>query len=394
MDGSTKQISDFRRFVTILLPILFIGAGIGGFFYLKSKKVKIARTPSKKQVVSVEIKTMHPGDHQSTIKVLGTVRADQQISLRAKVSGEVVWASPEFVQGGLVKKGRVILQIEDADYQVQFQKAQSALDKAVSDLEIELGSQIIAQEEFELIRQSEIGDIKTSDLALRKPQLAKAEAAVKTARADFEQARLNLERTKIKVPFNCLITGKSVNQGSLVSTQSELAVLVNTDVYRVEALVPPDRLSALTLGEGSGSKAVIHSQYSGHTWHGRVVRTTGKLASDSRMAGVIILVADPLGQKNKNRAESLLLEDYVEIEIFGQVFNNVFLLQRNLLRDGESIWVYNEGKLEIRKPGIVWKEDGTVFIDSGLKPGDKVITSDIPVPVNGMELQMIVKGDS
>ena len=71
---------------------------------------------------------------------------------------------------------------------------------------------------------------------------------------------------------------------------------------------------------------------------------------------------------------------------YGQVFDNVFSLPRSLIREDSSLWVYNDGRLEIRKVVPVWIENDRVFIQSGLSPGDLVISSDLSAPVSGMAL--------
>ncbi len=369
------------------MPICLILAGVGGFRYYKSKETKIKRQPPKKQAVMVETVEMQPGTYQSTVHAMGTVKPDQQIVIKSKVAGEVVSISSDFVLGGLMKKGDILLTIEDLDYQIEVKKAASELEKAVSDFEIELGSQKIAKEELNLIKQAGLGEIKETDLALRKPQLIQAKADVDRARADLESAKLNLSRTKVVLPFNALILEKNVSIGSLVTAQDMLATLVDVDLFQVEAQVPPDKLDAIKTGEVSGSKVVVHSRFSNQEWPGRVVRFTGRVAPNSRMAGVIILVDDPLGLNRKERGGPLLLDDHVEVKIMSRVLENVFSLPRTYLRDNDTVWIYNNGRLEIRQVDFAWKEDGVVFVRSGIRAGDRLIVSALPTPIEGMALQ-------
>lgn len=387
MSRDKKSGNTVRMLIKIVLPICLILVGLASWTYFKSREPKIKRKPPKKQAVVVETIAIKPGNYQCSIRVMGTVIPDRQITLKSKVSGEVVSVSPKFVQGGLVKKGETLLNIDGADYKIEVLKVQSVLDKALSDLAIEKGSQMIAKEELKLINQASEEEFKATDLALRKPQLVKAKAAIDNARADLEKAKLNLSRTKVTAPFNALVLEKQVNLGSLVTTQGSLAILVDADTYRVEAQVPPDRLAAVIIDEATGSDAIIHSQYSEQTWQGKVIRATGKMTDKSRMAGVIIMVPDPLGLNRQGNNLRLLLNDHVDIQIMGEIFEDVFSLQRSVLRDENTVWVYNNGVLEIKTVSIVWKEDGRVFVRSGIKPGDAVITSDLPAPVKGMALQ-------
>ena len=380
-------MSILKLMIKIIIPVYLIWAGFAGFNYFKSKEPKMKRKPPKKQVIVVETISMKPGNYISSIHVMGTVVPDRQISLKSKVSGEVAFISSRFVQGGVMKKGEMILMLDDSDYRIEIRKAKSALDKALSDLAIEQGSQLIAKEELKLINEALKDVVKATDLALRKPQLVKAKAVVESARADLEKAELSLSRTKVVLPFNALVLEKHVDLGSLVTVQGSLAILVDVDTYRIEAQVPPDRLAAFNTPGVSESDAIIHSQYSNQTWQGKVVRITGKITDKSRMAGVIILVPDPLGLKTPGIRVQLLLDDHVDVRIMGKTLENVFSMPRSILRDGNTVWVYHSGVLEIKKVRLAWKEDGRVFIKSGISSGDKVITSDLPAPVKGMALQ-------
>ncbi|MFH2058988.1 MAG: efflux RND transporter periplasmic adaptor subunit [Pseudomonadota bacterium] len=389
MNTNNNNYTALGRILSIVLPVCLILAGVVGYRYFKSNEAKMNRKSPKQQAVMVETIAMKPGNYQSFVRAMGTVVSDKQIVLKSKVAGEVVSISSKFLQGGLIRKGEILLTIDDADYQIEVKKALSALNKVLSDLKIEQGSQMIAIEELKLINQADLGDVKATDLNLRKPQLAQAKAAVDSAMADLERARLNLSRTKVIVPFNALVLEKSVNLGSLVTSQGVLATLVDVDFYQVEAQVPPDMLSVLKISETSGSKAIVHSQYSNQTWQGKVARITGKMSANSRMAGVIVLIADPLGLKKDNHPGQLLLSDHVELKMMGETLENVFLLSRSFLRDENTVWIYNNGVLEIKSVDLAWKEDGLVYIRSGINAGDLLIVSDLPAPVKGMALQMV-----
>ena len=105
------------------------------------------------------------------------------------------------------------------------------------------------------------------------------------------------------------------------------------------------------------------------------------------MAGVIILVPDPLGIEIKG-GRPLLLDCHVSVRIRGPILENLFSLPRSAVRDHNTVWVYNSGILEIRKIEPVWKEESVVYVKTGINTGDRVITSDLPVAVNGLVLQL------
>ncbi len=388
MKRIASQTSLGVTLLKIILPVCLIALGVTGFWYYKSKVVKFKRKPAVKTAPVVDIMKVNPSRVTAQIRAMGTVQADREVVIKSQVAGTVIQVAPEFVQGGLIRKGQLMVRIDPADYALAVNKAQSALAQAQADFEIEKGRQQIAREELKLMSMMSPNEVKETSLVLRKPQLEQAGAAVASAQSDLETARLDLERTRIIAPFHALVRSKEVDAGAMTAAQGALATLVDVTCYQVEVQVPLDRLDRIRVHETNGSPVRIRSLYAGREWDGHVVRTTGAVTEQSRMAGVIIRVDDPLGLGPAKGRPAMLLDDHVEALIEGQVFDNVFSLPRTLIREDSSLWIYKDGRLEILKVAPVWIENDRVFIQSGLSPGDLVVCSDLSAPVSGMAVTL------
>ena len=388
MKRIASQTSLGVTLLKIILPVCLIALGVTGFWYYKSKVVKFKRKPAVKTAPVVDIMKVNPSRVTAQIRAMGTVQADREVVIKSQVAGTVIQVAPEFVQGGLIRKGQLMVRIDPADYALAVNKVQSALAQAQADFEIEKGRQQIAREELKLMSMMSPNEVKETSLVLRKPQLEQAGAAVASAQSDLETARLDLERTRIIAPFHALVRSKEVDAGAMTAAQGALATLVDVTCYQVEVQVPLDRLDRIRVHETNGSPVRIRSLYAGREWDAHVVRTTGAVTEQSRMAGVIIRVDDPLGLGPAKGRPAMLLDDHVEALIEGQVFDNVFSLPRTLIREDSSLWIYKDGRLEILKVAPVWIENDRVFIQSGLSPGDLVVCSDLSAPVSGMAVTL------
>ena len=386
MTSESEKTTMGRKILKALIPVLLIIAGGAAWAYFQSTAPRIERKPKGKPATLVDVMTIQKGDATPVIKALGTVVPSREIVLKARVSGEVRHLSPRFVPGGTIAKGEIILQLDNADYEVQLKKAESALAKARGNLALEEGNQTIAREEMRLLTEASGEEISVTDLAMRKPQLMQAQAEIASAEADLLKARLDMGRTKVRAPFNCLVVARNVDLGSHVSTQDSLATLVSVDEYWVEAAVPVDRLSILELGSDSSYPAVVRSQAGGGQWQGKVLMTTGTLSQKTRMATLIVQVKDPLGMRSKTASAPMMLNDYVSVEITGKTLSGVMRLPRDTLRDKQTVWVSSNGRLEIRPVDIVWKQDDQVFVRQGLQPGEQVIVSNLSTVVQGMKI--------
>ena len=381
-----------KPIVRIVLSLVILVAGIGAASYLKNSAPRTRKQPPVKLSPTVLIQTAKPSGYQIIVTAMGTVVPAQEVLLKSRVSGEIIEIHPEFTEGGFLKKGLKIIQIDPQDYELALARKQSAVADAEYALKLELGHQEVAKREWELLNQGKPAQEMEKELALRQPHLNKARADLSAAEAELKAAMLDLERTHITVPFNSIVRSKSVDRGSQVTPQDSLAELVGTDAYRVQVSLPVDRLEWIDVPVQTGdpgSKARINYGQ-GHECDGRVIRLMGDLATEGRMARILVEVADPLGLKtsNKDRAP-LLIGEYVRVKILGHKLDGVFQIPRTALRDNSSIWIVKENQtLEIRKVHPVWRDADVVLLQDDLKPGEQLIVSDLAAPVGGMAVRI------
>jgi len=387
MSQGQKKESFMAKVARAAVPMILIAAGGGAWAYFKATAPAIERIPPQRRATPVQVQTVAQSQVRTVVAAMGTVVPSREVTLKARVSGGVMSVDSQFVPGGRIAKGAVLLSLDSADHQVAVRKAQSALEDARAALAIEQGNQIIAREELRLLSESSTDIVGRTDLALRKPQLQQAQAAVASAEADLRKAHLDLARTVVRAPFNALIMERNVNVGTYVGAQDGLATLVGTDEFWVEAMVPLDRLSLIDISSSGGCPAQIRSQ-SGAVWQGCVVRIAGKLNPTSRMATVIVSVAEPLAPRSDLPASQLMIDDYVFVDIAGRSLTGVIELPRSALQDGNTVWVCDNNTLDIRSVTLAWKSADQVYIQSGLASGEQVILSALTAPVQGMPLKI------
>ena len=377
-----KELTFLGKTVRALIPLMLIIGGGVAWSYFKATAPVMKKADPKSQVALVETQTAALKNLKATVSAMGTVTAAREVTLKAQVTGTVQSVCDNFVPGRFVAKGETVLTLDPADYQVAKKKAQSALANAKAALAIEQGSQNIAKEELRVLSEITAQKVNQTDLALRKPQLARAMADVTSAQAD-----LNLSRTKIVAPFNAMILERSVNVGTYVGVQDSLVSLVGTDEFWIEAVVPLNEIPFLDMGTSGGCPVRIRSQAGTGTWNGRVIQITGRLSDTSRMAQVLVAVKNPLGTRNHPSSVPLMIDDYVYVDITGRTLEDVMALPRTALKDDNTVWVNQDNTLDIRKVTLAWKDETNVYIQKGISPGDQVVVSDLSTPVQGMALK-------
>lgn len=381
-----------RPAIRIILSIVILSIGVGTASYLKNSAPRTQKRPPAKLSPVVQVETVHPSGYQIVIAAMGTVIPKREVVLKSRVSGEIVNIHPEFTEGGFLKKGTKVLQIDPLDYEIALERKKSAVIDAEYALKLELGHQAVAKREWELLKGSQPAQDMEMELALRKPHLDKARAGLAAAEADLKTAMLYLDRTHVMAPFNTMVRSKSVDLGSQVTPQEPLAELVGTDAYRIQASIPIDRLGWIQIpgqvGDPGSIARIIYGQ--GHERTGMVTRLMGDLAAQGRMARILVEVTDPLDRSASRQDRApLLIGDYVRVEIQGRKLDRVFQIPRTALRDNSHVWIAGDNQtLEIRQVRPVWRDADIVLLQDGLEPGERLIVSDLPAAVEGMAVQV------
>ena len=383
-----------RLSARVLLPLLIVALGAAGAAALVATKPKAKRRRLAETVTLVEVAPVRLATHRVVVRVMGTVTPAREVALQPQVAGRLVAVSSKLMPGARFRAGEMVVQIERSDYELAAAQRRGDVAQAEMTHKVELGRQEIAKREWKLHHNGEKADPLDLELALRKPQLLQTQAAVAAAKAALKQAELDLERTTVKAPFNAIVVRKQADLGSVVSSQTQLATLVGTDEYWVQASVPVDRLKWLTLpdregAEGSRSHVRMTNDPPSQARTGYVSRMLSDLEAEGRMARVLVVVADPLGRQSQREGMSpLLLGAYVHVAIEGRELKDVAAIPRAALRGADRVWLMrDEGQLAIRKVELAWRDRAVVLVSRGLNSGDRLIVSDIASPVEGMVIR-------
>ncbi|MFB6345501.1 MAG: efflux RND transporter periplasmic adaptor subunit [bacterium] len=387
---ASDGLSEKLRWGLTLIGILLAGGGLAWLLATTGPKAERKEKPDEQRASRVEIIRVNRTTNTVQLQGYGSVEAARKIQLVPQVSGTITDRSDSFRPGGFFDRGDSIVQIEQSDYRLAVEQRRSELQQAQADLTIAQSNQSAARDEYERIKDQIT--VENPDVILKEPQVKSARAAVQKARSALEQAKLNLERTTLEAPFDAHVTQRNVELGMNVSTGQTLATIVGTNEYWIKVSLSPSKLKWLMDETGRLKKNLPVRVYNKTTWPDSSYREAAvtdlirELETKGRMAQVLVSVSDPLALDPQHSGKpAVMVGSYVRSVIDAGTLPESVRLDRDLLKDGDKVWVATpEGTLDIREVTVAFRDKEDVLITEGLESGDRVIHTDLSSPVDGM----------
>ena len=384
-----------KRIITILLPVIVLVGIVGtGFALTQIFAPPVERAEEQPRGLSVFAEVAEDTALDLKVSAQGEVRPKRQIVVAPQIAGRISYVSPDFLDGGFIRQGQVLVRLEAADYELAVTRARSGVASAQQALAREQAEADLALQDLE-----DLGIEDASPLARREPQLAEAQANLDSAKALLADAQLALNRTAVTAPFSGRVRERSADLGQFVSPGQALGTIFATDVVEVSLPLSDEELGRTGLplafaetADNPGPQVVFTTNVAGEPreWVGRVTRTAAALNPQTRLINVIAELEDPYGTGSDDgvpMAPGL----FVDAEIDGRRIENVVRIPRSALRGADQVFIGNgpEGRLEIRTVNVVYSTDDGAFVSSGVEDGELAVVSPIQAAFDGMSIQVV-----
>ena len=342
--------------------------------------------------VAVRVMEVDSDSTQLFVESQGKVQAARTVNLSTPVAGAVSWISPRLEAGGYVNEGEALLRIESSDYEIALSRSEASLQQAIAE-------EAHARSEYERLRELGVRRLASESQIQNAERLANVTAArINEIETQLRQARIELERTELKAPFDAIVRSRELELGQYANRAQNVAVLFGASEVEVRLPLAIRQLGYLDVpldfrGELDREVAPavrLEGMYGGerHVWYGRMVRTEATIDPDSNTVQAIVRVTQPSeGVKN---AIPLPIGLFVEAAISGRQLDDIISLPRAVIRNNNQVLVVDaENKMYYREVEIFRFEEERVLISGGLRPGEIVCISPIQAVVDGMTVQPV-----
>ena len=396
--------------LALLLPVLALGCS-------RDQGAKATSDGSKAQTIAVTVAPVESRDVQRRVEVVGSLEPDEEVTVYAQVSGYVEKILADL--GDRVNEGQPLIQLDQADFRLQVQKAEAILRQTQAKLGAADGKEMLTDDQQSAVRQAR-ANYEDAALWYERMQSLHQEKAVSrndvdTARAKrdalkatldgamdqvrslrdqlkeqqalLDLARRNLGYTAIRAPIDGSIKQRDVSAGQYIAGGSmqntRLLVMVQDDPLKLKASVP-ERFQG-QIRPGQEVKLQVEA-YPARDFTGTVTRVGPAVFSDTRTF--------PIEARIPNGQGLLKPGSFAKARVQIRVDRGVAFVPEEAVYYFVGItkaFVVKDGVVEERQVKAGERQDGLVEIVEGVASGEVVATSRLSQLFGGATVQVVAK---
>jgi RND family efflux transporter MFP subunit len=353
------------------------------------------------QVEAANVTQLYPSQTFTLLNASGYVVAQRKAAVASKVTGRLISMTVE--EGSRVKKGEVIARLENDDVIALRDQADANLSATRYNLEqskAELNDATVSfNRNKELVRKGFISkaenDVSEARYNKAVAAVAAAEAAIKANAAGLQNARVSLEYTLIRAPFDAVVLTKNADVGDIVSPLSASAnakaavvTIADMDSLQVEVDVSESNLQQVKIGQpceiqldafpDSRFRSMVH-----------MIVPTADRTKATVMVKVRFLDKDNRILPEMSAKVAFLSREVREDEKKPRTaLNPAAIVDRN---GKKSVYLIKENRVVETEVTLGEKLGDTVEVLSGVKAGDRVVLKPLEKMKNGSRIKIAEK---
>ena len=359
--------------LTVPVSIVVVASIVYAILAREPEEEKRPEAPPRK--IKTRVAEIAEQDYQTVIQAQGIVQPVNEVTITAQVSGRIVNIRPEFEDGAFFKQGDVLIELDELDFQAAVLSAEANLARSKT---------VYAQEQTRAkqarLNWEDLGyDEEPNELVLRLPQLREAEANVKAAEGQLLRAKTDLERSKVRAPYDGRVRQRVVGLGQTIGGSTPLGTIFAIDVAEVRLPIAGDDMAFLNLPEDPHDPPLevelrdALNPGNDASWKAQIVRTEGALDQNSLELFAIARISDPFGRQTGKLP--LRIGQPVIGAVPGRVLTDVYAIPRAAVRQLEKIYLVDKAELTLSQviiSPIFADQDFLIVRHPALKP-DKLL---------------------
>lgn len=358
-----------RRWVWVVVVLLLIAA-VSWWWYPKTKPSPVPSTstsaPGGPPPVPVKAVVVSREDLDIYLKALGTVTAFNTVTVRSRVQGEL--HEILFKEGEQVKAGQLLARIDPRPYEVALQQALGMQQQNMSQFENAKRDLV----RYQTLRKQE--SIAPQQVDTQQALVRKYEGIIRSDQASVDNARLQLEYTRITAPISGRLGLRKVDVGNLIAANDPQGLVVITQTQPIAVIftlsetdLPEVRQPML---EGKTLKVDAYDRAD------EVRLAQGKLLTVDNQIDVAT-GSFKLKAEFENRNDELFPNQFVNVRLHVRTLRQATTVPSGaILQGNQGAFVYlvqSDMTVAVRLVKVGPRSGDRVAVLEGLQPGDQVV---------------------
>ena len=333
---------------------------------------------AEKKGTLVEVIVPVATDVEKDVTATGKLQSTKRFKIVAQVEGQLLHSAYKFKEGNTYRKGQVLLEIDQQEYQMSLLASKSELVTLITSLLPDLKSDYPSS--YPLWR-AYVGSIDVKKAIPEIPEVGSEQEnfylsgkGIYSKYYQVRSAEEKLAKYTIRAPYNGVVVSSVVESGTAVRPGTEMGTFINTDTYDLELNIPLSKLEKVTLG----TNAVLSSSEFNGEWKGKVVRIGGDINEQTQSVKVFV----------RTSGASLKEGMYLTARIHQQPYLNAMTLPRKMVSDSKQIFVVDSNILRAKKVNILALR-GDVAVIEALPVGTQVLSTVVKSAYAGMPVRVL-----
>jgi membrane fusion protein, multidrug efflux system len=333
----------FPWFIVIILILsLFI---LIGSINKKSQRLEVEKKSAVKEDVAVQVVTLtvSPALLEEKLNLPAAVESFENLWVKSEASGQVI--NIPVKEGQMVEKGQLLVELDDRDYKANLER-------------------IEANYQLATIEHERISELFKRNIAAAN-EVDRSDAQLKDLEAQMKTAKLAMERTKVIAPIGGRLNEIAAKIGDWMSVDKQVAQILQTGEVKVTVGIPESDVDSIVdLKEADVILEALNK-----------LRVKGRKLFISRQPGDLARLYN-LDLIVDNQNGRILPGMFARVELIKRTFKDTLAIPLYaVISQGDESFVYveNNNKAEKRTVNLGILEGWMIQVNSGLKPGDRVI---------------------
>ncbi len=383
-----KRFGLSKRLFTILVPLAILAIGVMVAIFLISTRPELAAKPVVERVWTVASVPAASVTVQPERRFFGRIVAGREIDIRPEVSGSILEIGPNFIEGGVVRQGELLVRLDPFN-------SEARLREITADLEgnramLERDRERIDLLERDVKRRNRLaGSGHSSEKALDDAKLSLSDAkqreierrnTITRLEVDLDRVTRDIEDSRIAAPFDGFLVGVTTGKGKFVNVGDVVAKMIRAESLEARFHVGNQEFTRF-LSDGNYRDVQVKVLWAGQDFDGTLDRIESEVQTASGGVEVFARI-DGVDVRTNLRPGA-----FVEVRVPGPRYENVTRVPEEAVYGGDTVYRIADERLDPRQVRIVARDGKDLLIRGDYDAADSIVTTRFPEIGPGLKVR-------